>query len=137
MNLFLSKKLKLPKKERVSPNYSRKISDVLLEFAHEIAPVDAEPDILANAVNLAVLLWNSPLLPEPAQTENMNQIRQWLAEKGRLDLQVEITRLLELRQTRYPNDRRLIMDYDLAYETKGPRLTVSSLDLNRPENQSR
>ena len=63
MNLFSSKKLRLPKKERVSPNYSRKISDVLLEFASEIAPGDAKPDVFATAVNLAVLLWNSPLLP--------------------------------------------------------------------------
>ena len=66
----------------------------------------------------------------------MNQIRLWLAEKGRLDLQTEITRLLELRQARYPTDRRLVVDHKLTYETQGPRLTVSSLDLNRPENQN-
>ena len=66
----------------------------------------------------------------------MDHIRQWLAKKGRLALQTEIARLLELRQTRYGKDRRMVMDYKLEYETKGPRLTVASLDMDRPENRT-
>lgn len=137
MKTFSSMKLKLPGKERVSQNYSHKISELVLEFAQEIASRDSAPDIIASAVGLAVLLWNTPLLPEVAQTENMNRIRQWLAEKGRLDLQTEIARLLELRQTRYGTDRRMVMDYKLEYETEGPRLSVASLDMDRPENLGR
>ena len=127
-------KFKLPDKERISPNYSRKISDLLMEFAQEIAPADSAPNIFANAAGLSMLLWNTPLLPEDAQAENMDHIRAWLAEKGRLDLQTEIERLLELRRTRYGSDRRLIMDYKLTFEAQGPHLTVASLDLDRPES---
>jgi hypothetical protein len=137
VNPFSRTKLKLPGKERVSPNYSRKISDILMELAEEIAPADSAPDIFGNAVGLAVLLWNTPLLPVAAQTENLDRIHAWLAEKGRLDLQTEIARLLELRQTRYGSDRRMVMDFKLEYEAKGPRLSVASLDLDRPENRDR
>jgi len=129
-------KFKLPGKERVSPNYARKISELVLEFAEEIAPRDSGPGIFADAVALAVLLWNTPLLPEDVQAEGMDRIREWLAGKGQLALQTEIARLLELRQTRYGTDRRMVMDYKLEYESKGPRLTVASLDMDRPENRT-
>jgi hypothetical protein len=107
---FSRTKLKLPGKERVSPNYSRKISDLLLEFVQEIAPAESAPDIFGNAVGLAVWLWNTPLLSEALQAENMDCIRAWLAEKKRLDLQTEIARLLEVRQMRYGSDRRMVVD---------------------------
>lgn len=128
-------KFTLPGKERLSPNYSRKISDILMEFAQEIAPAESPPHIFGNAVGLAVLLWNTPLLPEAARAENMDRIRAWLVEKQRLDLQTEITRLLELRQIRYGADRRFVMDYKLKYEAEGPRLSVASLDMDRSENR--
>ncbi len=108
---------------------------MLLEFAQEIAPLDDGPDVFDRAVDLAVLLWNSPLLPESAHAGNLDQIRQWLANKGLLDLQVEIMRLLELRQTRYPTDRRMVMDYQLTYEPQGPRFTATSVDLTPPEKR--
>lgn len=127
----------LLEKERISPNYTRKISDVLMEFTQEIAPADSAPHIFGNAVGLAVLLWNTPLLPEAAQAENLDRIRAFLAAKQRLDLQTEIARLLELRQSRYGADRRFVVDYKLEYEAKGPRLSVASLDMDRPENQGR
>jgi hypothetical protein len=128
-------KFKLPGKEGLSPNYSRKLSGIILELAEEIAPGDSEPGVFASAVGLAVVLWNTPLLPEADQAEGMNRLRQWLAEHGKLDLQLEVARLLELRQTRYPADRRMVMDYKLDFESKGPRLSVASLDMDRPENR--
>jgi hypothetical protein len=137
MNLFSRTKLKLPAKERVSPNHARKVSDILMEFAREIAPADSTPDIFGNAVDLAVLLWNTPLLPAAAQAENMNRLCAWLAKTKRLDLQTEIARLLEFREMHYGSDRRMVMDYKLEYEAKGPRLTVASADLDRPENRDR
>jgi len=66
----------------------------------------------------------------------MDRIRAWLADMKRLDLQTEIIRLLELRRSRYGSDHRMVMDFKLEYETKGPRLTVTSLDMDRPENRS-
>jgi hypothetical protein len=123
---------KLPRKERISPTYSRKISDVLLEFAREVAPLDSAAETLPVVVDFAVLLWNMPLMPEELRTEAMDRLRELLATKRRLDLQPEIARLLDLRQTRYGTDRRMVMDYKLEYEAKGPRLSVASLDMDRP-----
>ena len=128
-------KFKLPGKQRISPNYSRRISDLLLEFAQEIVPVESPPETFAGAVDLAVLLWNTPLLPEAVRAEGMDRIRTWLAEQSRLNLQTEIARLLDLRQARYGADRRMVVDYKLEYESKGPRLSVASLDMDQPENR--
>lgn len=128
-------KFKLPAKERLSPNYSRKISDILFEFVQEIAPADSPPEVLEGAVTLAVLLWNVPLLPEADQSESLDRIRELLARQGRLELQTEITRLLELRKSRYGTDRRFVVDSRLEYEKKGPRLSVASLDFDREENR--
>ncbi len=128
---------KLPGKERISPNYSRKISDILLEFAQEIAPFDCANETFPAIVDFAVLLWNIPLMPEDLRAQAMDRLREMLATKGQLDLQPEIERLLDLRQTRYGADRRMVMDYKLEHEAKGPRLSVASLDMDRPENRAR
>jgi hypothetical protein len=130
-------KQKLASPETISPNYSRKISEVLLEFAAELAPLDSAPKELAIAVNLAILLWNTPLLEAAVQSENLARIRQWLLEQGRMDLQTELARCLEVRQTRYSTDRRMVMDYRLTCEAQGPRLVVTSLDMNRRQQPSR
>jgi hypothetical protein len=53
-------KFKLPGKESVSPNYALKLSELVLEFAQEIASRDSPPSMFTNAVGLAILLWNSP-----------------------------------------------------------------------------
>ncbi len=135
MNPFSRKKFKLPAKECISPRYPRKVSDLVLELAQEMAPVDSDPDTFRSAVSLAVLLWNTPLLPEAAQIANLDRICEWLAERGRLDLQSEISGLVELRQRRYEGDHRMVVEYELQYEAKGPRLRVVSLDMDRPKNR--
>ena len=132
-NPFSSAKFKLPVKERISPNYSRKISDILMEFAQEIAPAESAADIFSDG--LAVRLWNAPLLPAQEQTKSIDCIRAWLVERGRLDWQAEIERLLELRQNLHASDRRMVMDFKLEYVAKDPRLSVVSLDKERPENR--
>ena len=58
-----------------------------------------------------------------------------LAKTGRLDLQTEVHRLLELRKSRYGSDRRMIMDFKLTLKAEGPHLSVASLDMDQPENQ--
>lgn len=131
MKLPFGARFQLPKRERISPNYSRKISDVLCEFVEEIVPADSEPHILEQGVALAVLLWNHHLLPERAQAEGMSQIQKWLATAGRLDLQTEISRLLELRKTRYGSDRRIVAHYEVELDGKNLRLTVASADPDR------
>lgn len=129
-------KFRLPKHQRVSPNYARKISEVLLEFAEEIAPRDSAPHVFAHAVDLAIILWNLALLPEDQQKDAMVEIRQRLqTARQRPVIDIELQKLLELRKTRYGSDRRLVADYRFVFEAKGPRLTVSSLDTNRPENR--
>jgi hypothetical protein len=123
---------RLPKKERISPHYSRKISEVLFEFAAEIAPTDSPPPVFAEAVDVAVILWNLGLLPEGEQRQGMLRLRRELMHGGSPPLQLELERLLEIRQTRYGDDRRLVAHYELTSGAKGPRLTVASLDTKRP-----
>jgi hypothetical protein len=50
---------------------------------------------------------------------------------------VEVFRLLDLRRTRYANDRRFVMEYKLHHDKAGPRLVVVSADLDRAENCDR
>lgn len=127
-------KSKLPEGERLSPNHSRKLSEVLFEFTGAIVPLDSPPDLLELAVGFAVLLWNVALLPEPAQTKTLDQLRQVLARTDRSHWQLEIERLLELRRTRYASDRRLVLGYRFAFTPEGPRLVALSADLDAPED---
>jgi hypothetical protein len=126
---------KLPNKERLSPNYARKISDMLLEFGQEIAPPDSADETFSAGVDFAVLLWNMPLMPDDLRAQAMDRLRELLALTGQLELQTEIARLLDLRQTPYGADRRMIIDSKLEHEAKGPRLSVASLDMDRPEER--
>ena len=128
-------KLRLPKSERLSPNHTRKISDVLFEFSGEIAPHDSPPHILENAVSLAVMLWNVPLLPAEQQKDAMVEIRRSLGTMSKPLLDAEVFRLLDLRRSRYANDRRLVVNYKFLFDQTGPNLVVASADLDRPENR--
>jgi len=136
MNPSSRRKSKLRGNKGFSPNYSRKVSALVLELAEEIASRDSEPGVFRNAVALAIVLRNMPLESEVGQTEDMDHLREWLAERGELDLQMELARLLDLRRTRYGTDRRFVIDYKLDFRPRGPVLTVSSLDLDRPENRN-
>ncbi len=130
-------KSRLPKSECVSPNHTRKISEVLLEFADEIVPPDGETLPIETAVTLAVTLWNLPLLPDVAQKEAMLLLRRSLTHSQVPMVEVEVFRLLDLRRTRYANDRRFVMEYKLHHDKAGPRLVAVSADLDRPENRDR
>lgn len=128
-------KFKLPNRERLCPNHSRKLSQSLLELAEEIAPPHSEPKVFSAAVGLAVFIWNHVLLPEDKQGEAWFLLRQRMKTADKPELEAELSRLLELRRTRYGNDRRFVVDYSLEHEAKGPCLTVASLDQDRPEHR--
>jgi hypothetical protein len=129
-------KFKLPKGERISPNHTRKISDVLLEFVLEIAPRDSGPKVFDTAVMLAIGLWNLALFPEAEQATGLVRLFDGMkGGKGPM-LQLRVQEL-ELQKARYANDRRMVVDYALDYTDKGPHLMVAPLDMDLPANQGR
>jgi hypothetical protein len=135
-NPFLSMKRKLSGKRQISPNHTRKLSEVLLDFAEQIIPLNDDPKVVSNVVSMAIVLWNTPLMPPALQAESMDRFNRMLAAAGLPDAAAAAARWLELRQTNYRTDRRMVMDYNLEHTAQGPELSVSSLDLDRPENRS-
>lgn len=129
-------KLRLPKGERLSPNHTRKLSDALLEFAREIAPLEAGPEIFGASVDLAIALWNVPLLNEADQGPVLFALQQQLAARGGHYAGVALADLLELRKSRYARDRRMVLKHTFQYSDKGPWLQVLSVDLDRPEHRA-
>jgi hypothetical protein len=93
-------RFKLPKDEQISPNHSRKISEVLPEFAEEIAPRNSEPEVFHTAATLAMGLWNLALVPRDKQAEDLVRLFDGMKAGNNTLLQFRVQELLELRKTR-------------------------------------
>jgi hypothetical protein len=120
---------KLPKKERLSPNHTRKLSDAVLEFAQMMAPVDGDPAVFRMAVELAVTIWNVGALPGDQHLEGLLKVRTQLNTMSNPVMDAQLHEWFDVRRTKFANDRRFIMDYVYEHNAKGPYLQVASVDL--------
>lgn len=128
-------KHKSRKPDKVSPNYDRKISEVLGEFVAEIAPEDALEKEYAQSVRIAVILWNLALLPESEQGETLWRMQEMGAGGHDPLFAARLHELFDLRCQKYGSDRRFVVDFQIESTPKGWHLLVASIDPDRGENK--
>jgi hypothetical protein len=118
--------------EHVSPNHTRKISEVLTDFVHENLPASFINEDMEGAIELAAVVWNIGLLDKESQGAALMAITQ---KMGRNDpvFNSELNRMLQARLTKYGDDRRNIQDFKLEEDKHGDvRLIVASVDMAPP-----
>jgi len=119
----------------ISPNQQRKLSEVLLELMNEIRPTEPDDEEYPLWVDFTILLWNIGALPREAQGKLLFRLRQKVGSARDPLFDLSIASWLELRRTRYPDDRRVALDWEIVDARKKTTLQVVSADLNRLENQ--
>ena len=119
----------------ISPHHQRKLSEVLLELMNEIRPTEPDDEEYPLWVDFTIMLWNIGALPREAQGKLLFRLRQKVGSAKDPLFDLSIANWLELRRTRYPDDRRVALDWEIVEARKKSTLQVVSADLNRLENQ--
>jgi hypothetical protein len=96
----------------------RKVSEILMEFAHPWLDEARNDDQRKTVVGLAVLAWNLAAIPEPERWEG--DFAEQLGITGKAILTEMITRKLAL----YPGETRPILDYQITGAQDNLRLEV-------------
>ena len=92
-----------------------KMSDVIYRFAEPLQ--DENGDLPANMIRFAILVWNASLLPKDGQEEAFRDIIKALPEKERGVREgtlLAIAMLLERKEKYFSDNKRVIIDYDIA-----------------------
>lgn len=102
--------------ERIPFGYSRKMSDVIVELAEPLLKDDMDPEQFHLAITIAATCWNLSLAPaneRPALIEDMMRVS---AKAGAsMDEMRQIAeKLIARKEALFPNDRRLITDYQVS-----------------------
>lgn len=116
--------------------YSRKLSEVFLEFVLNIVSENAPPEVFEGGVQLGMLLWNLGLLPEEEQLEEFEKVCATLGCEKEPEVKAQLARVFMMRRLLYGDDRRMICSYELVREQDSIQLLVASIDMGRePERK--
>ena len=114
----------------ISPPKAAKMSDVLTDF---VAPYRTEVDTevaYQRLLELAIMAWNTALLPEPEQPEMIDRMLAEGFAKVNKELKQEFKDILEqfiVRKNQYfSENKRLIIDFELKDTGKDYHLSVAS-----------
>ena len=114
----------------ISPPGEAKMSDVLTDF---VAPYRTEVDTevaYQRLLELAIMAWNTALLPEPEQLEMIDRMLVEGFPKVNKELKQEFKNILEqfiARKNQYfSENKRLIIDFELKDPGKDYHLSVAS-----------
>jgi len=117
----------------------QKMSEILLDFAAPfLESIDMSNRIaLKSAVKMAVFIWNYSIIDSGCQPKNIddstvNSVKQLVKKQLYNDPigRVVITTLLERKKVLYPDNNRMIMDFDVSWDKTGENvhLTILSPD---------
>lgn len=120
------------KKLLYEPRDQVKMSQVIIDFIEPyLDSVDTyrEHD---NLVAFAVLIWNTALLPQNEQKAMIREILGIFSRTDAKELKPIIEEMIERKKKYFSDNRRFIVEYDLAESKDGFRLSVVSTSKNSP-----
>lgn len=116
------------KKQNIGLGYTRKISEVFLEFALPFAPMERLGEDFKPFVEAAVRIWNLPVLPEAERDVQRIDFLRSAATNGP-EFQKKVRDMIAQRETTYATDKRLIVNYKLEVDANETlSLVVESKD---------
>ncbi|MEW6662553.1 MAG: hypothetical protein ACOY9Y_14450 [Bacillota bacterium] len=106
-----------------------KMSEVLLDFAAPFLDGLDEPKEMEKVISFAAVVWNLSLLPEDQQKNGMKEIADIFGQGGQEYRNVGMFMtevLLERKKKFFPNNKRLIINYEFGFKNGLPWLNVAS-----------
>jgi hypothetical protein len=134
--MYLATPISMRIQQRTDRNNPRKLSEILLEFLQEIRPTDPFDEDYFEWVDLTIMLWNIGCLPRATQGELLFRLSQKIEVLEDPHFNLTLADWLELRRNRYPDDRRVALEWDIVDSRETCTLKVLTMDLARLENES-
>jgi hypothetical protein len=107
-----------------------KMSEVLEEFIAPYMEFAETEESFQKLVTIAVVAWNTSLLPRNEQTKTINDLLQSLPPETQADAKSIVRELMRRKRNYFGKIRRAIIDFEVTDTRDGFHLTVVST----PEN---
>ncbi|MGC9393594.1 MAG: hypothetical protein ACP5J4_01920 [Anaerolineae bacterium] len=107
-----------------------KMSEVLEAFIAPYMEFADTEESFEKLVTIAVIAWNTSLLPRTAQTKAINDLLTSLPPETRADAKAIVRDLIRRKRKQFGKIRRAIIDFEVVDTGDGFHLTVAST----PEN---
>lgn len=102
------------------------MSEVLIEFIKPYLD-DADTDeILEKLLSIAIIAWNSSLLPNEEREEIIDKTITILSPDLRQEMKGILERMIQRKEAHFAHIRRMIMEYHLEMTSRGWYVTVAS-----------
>lgn len=120
---------KASRKKQNKQSFEIKVSEALVEICNPFLPKGnlARKGDLGKLLSISVIVWNVANSPVELQKSLLDKFTESYPNMttGLYDV---LLAMISLKQKRYPNDRRIIIDYDI----KGDDIQVTSIEPKEP-----
>ncbi len=120
-----------PLRSRKASSIEQKVSDVILEFAEPLLEYARNERSFKTMVGFAIACWDVALRPEEEQEKSICDAIHRVAKEAGDDpetaahLETVARVLLARKKAIYPNDRRIILNYEFVEEGDSTQLIVT------------
>jgi len=119
----------LPKDVVITTNTQKeKMSEVLLEFAKPLTDECENDKAFYNALQICIIAWNSSFLSPEERTKLIDEsFNKYINDNDEREIAKEIlSKMLERKQKKFPNIKRMILDFQISYKDGQQHLNVIS-----------
>jgi hypothetical protein len=120
----------------INPPDQAKMSEVLLEFARPLLDPSGDDEHFDKAIALAAASWNAALLPAEKQEASIEGVIDKISSSGARDadtareinanLKEIVLMLLERKRSQFPDNKRIIVDYQISSSKDQRNVLVAS-----------
>jgi|GEM_PF-1435665 len=107
---------------------NEKMSEVLLDFAEPLIDKCKDDKAFYNALQICAIAWNSSFLsPEERNKLIDESFNKYINDNEDREIAKEIlSKMLERKQKKFPDIKRMIMDFQISYKDGQQHLFVTS-----------
>ena len=109
-----------------APPGMEKMSQVLLDFVAPFIDDAATEEAVEGLLRIAAIAWNFALFPPDRRQEFLDEAWQSPPIEDGAFFRMMIEALIERKLTCFPDNRRMILDFDLTTDTAGLHVEVRS-----------
>ena len=151
-----SRKKKLQRGQKQSGGI--KLSAALIELCEPFEPKNISTKEFSNLIGLAAMAWNIAVFPKEERLEKLTSFIETMPNmkeelKAEIDTMLHddskdtdfapatttlhfIGAMIQRKDELFPNDNRIIMNFNVKDSPEGPHLTVSSIPINPERNNT-
>ena len=109
-----------------APEQAEKMSEVLRDFIEPYIEFADTPEAMRRLITVALVAWNTALLPEAEQAESLKQVSKALPADAVDDFYAIVGEMIERKNAFFADYTRHMLDYELTDTGDSYRISVIS-----------